>query len=108
MMLRHAVLAAALLTLTFSGSAAALDGINLSRPATDPGAAEAADDCPPLTRIRHPFLCDAEGAGAEGARSLLQARPTNPNPTWERTRQIPRMSDWTEGEGTWGPDLNQD
>ena len=111
MMLRHAVLAAALLTLTFTGSAFALDGIDLSNPATDPGAEEAppaADDCAPLTKIRYPFLCAADGDGAEAERPLVQVRPVNPNPSWERARQIPRMSDWTEGDGTWGPDLNQD
>ncbi len=107
MMLRHAVLAAALLTLTFTGSASALDGINLSRPATGAAAPEAGD-CAPLTKIRNPFLCTGDGQGPEDVRSLLQARPVNPNPSWERARQIPRMSDWTEGEGTWGPDLNQD
>lgn len=110
MMLRNAVIAAALLTLTSTGSAFALDGIDLSKPAADPGAAEAvpaADDCPALTKIRYPFLCSAEGA-AEGARALVQVRPLNPNPSWESTRQIPRMSDWTEGNGAWGPDLNQD
>jgi hypothetical protein len=108
MMLRNAVLAAALLTLTFTGSAFALDGIDLSKPATDPGAEEAAaaaGDCPALTKIRYPFLC--EGA-VDGAHALVQVRPLNPNPSWESTRQIPRMSDWTEGNGTWGPDLNQD
>ncbi len=111
MMLRHAVLAAVLLTLTFTGSAFALDGIDLSKPAIDPGAEEAApaaDDCAPLTKIRYPFLCAAEGDGVEGERPLVQARPVNPNPSWESARQIPRMSDWTEGNGTWGPDLNQD
>jgi hypothetical protein len=111
MMLRNAAVAVALLTLTFTGSASAIDGIDLSKPATEPGAEEtapAADDCAPLTKLRYPFLCAAEGAGAEGARSLLQARPVNPNPSWESARQIPRMSDWTEGNGTWGPDLNQD
>jgi len=107
MMLRNAVLAAAVLTLTFTGSASALDGINLSRPATDAAPAEAGD-CPPLTKIRYPFLCTGDGQGPEGVRSLLQARPVDPNPSWERARQIPRMSDWTEGNGTWGPDLNQD
>ncbi len=111
MMLRNAVAAAALLTLTFSGSAFALDGIDLSKPATDPGAEDAApveDDCPALTKIRLPFLCPGAGAGSEGAHALVQVRPLNPNPSWESARQIPRMSDWTEGDGTWGPDLNQD
>jgi hypothetical protein len=110
MMLRNAVLAAALLTLTSSQSAFALDGIDLSRPATDPGEEAAAtdDDCPALTKIRLPFLCPGAGAGSEGAHALVQVRPPNPNPSWESARQIPRMSDWTEGNGTWGPDLNQD
>ncbi len=112
MMLRTAVLAAALLTLLFSAPVFALDGIDLSKPAGDPGAEEAAPgDCPQLTKIRYPFLCSGGGAGddaARGAHALVQVRPLNPNPSWESTRQIPRMSDWTEGNGTWGPDLNQD
>ena len=99
MLLRHA--AAALTTLFFAQSALALDGIDLSEPV----AAPAAGECPALVRIKYPFLtCGGGDAGA----ALVQARPTNPNPTWAATRQIPQMSDWTESDGAWGPDQNQD
>ncbi|MBK7949355.1 MAG: hypothetical protein IPK00_11580 [Deltaproteobacteria bacterium] len=99
MMLRNA--AAALTTLFFAQSALALDGIDLSEPV----AAPAAGECPQLVRIKYPFLTCA---GGDGSRELLQARPTNPNPTWAATRQIPQMSDWTESDGAFGPDQNQD
>lgn len=99
MMLRHA--AAALMTLFSAQSALALDGIDLSEPV----AAPAAGECPQLVRIKYPFLVCG---GGDGARELLQARPTNPNPTWAATRQIPQMSDWTESDGAFGPDQNQD
>ena len=99
MMLRHA--AAALTTLFLAPSAQALDGIDLSEPV----AAPAAGECPQLVRIKYPVLTCG---GGDGSRELLQARPTNPNDAWARARQIPQMSDWTEGNGTWGPDQNQD
>lgn len=91
MMLRNA--AAVVLALLISNTASALDGIDLSRPlpATTPG------ECPLLVKIKYPFLSCANGqiGQAEG------------NELWEDSRQIPRMSDWTESNGTWGPDLNQ-
>lgn len=91
MMLRNA--AAVVLALLISNSASALDGIDLSQPlpATTPG------ECPLLVKIKYPFLSCASGqiGQAEG------------NELWEDSRQIPRMSDWTESNGTWGPDLNQ-
>jgi hypothetical protein len=99
MMLRNA--AAALLTLLFAHSALALEGIDLSEPVAVPAAGE----CPLLVKIKYPFLTC--GAG-DGARALLQARPGNPNPSWASARQIPMMSSWTESDGAWGPDLNQD
>ncbi len=92
MMLRNA--ASAVLALLFANSAAALEGIDLSQPlpATAPG------ECPLLVQIKYPFLTCASGQiGQSGASEL-----------WEDSRQIPKMSDWTEGNGTWGPDLNQD
>ena len=54
---------------------------------------EEGDDCPRLVRTSHPFLCDA--------------RPPE-NATWENSRRIPRMSDWTEGDGAFGPSLRMD
>lgn len=104
MMLRNA--AAALLTLSCSffalaPAALALDAIDLS----EPQAAPAAGECPLLVRIKYPFL--SCGSPTEG-RELLQARPVRVEPSWSNARQIPLMSDWTESDGAWGPDLNQD
>jgi len=105
MMLRNA--AAALLTLSFAVSffalapaALALDAIDLA----EPQGAPASGECPLLVRIKYPFLSCA----AEEGQALLQARPLRAEPAWSNTRQIPLMSDWTEGDGAWGPDLNQD
>lgn len=91
MMLRNA--AAAVLALLIANTATALEGIDLSQPlpATAPG------ECPLLVKIKYPFLSCAGG----------QIGQTDANELWEDSRQIPRMSDWTEGNGTWGPDLNQ-
>ncbi|MEZ4333017.1 MAG: hypothetical protein R3F35_14750 [Myxococcota bacterium] len=105
MMLRNA--AAALPTLSFSlflafaPAALALDAIDLS----EPQAAPAPGECPPLVRIKYPFLsCVSAAEGHE----LLQARPVRVEPSWSNVRQIPLMSVWTESDGAWGPDLNQD
>ncbi len=100
MMLRNA--AAVVLTLLFSNSALALDGIDLSDAATAP---PAAGECPALVKIKYPFLtCGGDAA----SHTLLQARPLKLAPSWASARQSPRMSDWTESDGYWGPDLNQD
>jgi len=105
MMLRNA---AAVLTLLFAQSALALDGIDLTPdPAAEPAEAAAPDACPAMVKIRYPFLC-ADGAAPEAGRTLVQAKPVQTNPSWNSARQIPLMSDWTEGDGAWGPDLNQD
>jgi hypothetical protein len=109
MMLRNAAAAVPALLIAFStltlfaSAASALDGIDLR----DGIPTVAEGECPLLTQIRYPFLCSGEGA-ANGAHALVQVRPLDPNPSWESARQIPRMSDWTEGDGAWGPDLNQD
>lgn len=90
-----------LATTLISSAASALDGIDLR----DPIPTTAPGECPLLTKIRYPFLCSG---AATGEHALVHVRPLNPDPSWESTRQIPRMSDWTEGNGTWGPDRNQD
>jgi hypothetical protein len=100
MMLRNA--AAVALTLLFAHSALALDGIDLSEPATEP---PAAGECPPLIKIKYPFLTCG---GDDASHTLLQARPLQLAPSWASARQSPLMSDWTESDGYWGPDLNQD
>lgn len=103
MLLRSAaaLAAVALSTVLFVPAALALDAIDLS----EPPAAPAAGECPALVKIKYPFL---RCTGGGDAPALVQARPLNPNPSWESARQIPRMSDWTESDGTFGPDLNQD
>ena len=101
MMLRNAAAAAVVLTLLFTYSALALDGIDLSEAATAPAAGE----CPALVKIKYPFLTCG---GDDASHTLLQARPLKLAPAWASTRQIPLMSDWTESDGYWGPDLNQD
>lgn len=100
MMLRNAAVVA-VLTLLFAHSTLALDGIDLSEAATAPAAGE----CPALVKIKYPFLTCG---GDDASRTLLQARPLKLAPSWASTRQSPLMSDWTESDGYWGPDLNQD
>jgi hypothetical protein len=103
MLFRPAVLAAAALSTLLcgtlsAGSALALEGIDLSRPLPTPAAGE----CPLLVQIKYPFLrCDG------GTESSERALPANTDRGWESVRQIPRMSDWTESQGTWGPEQHQ-
>jgi hypothetical protein len=99
----HSLLAgllfAGLATLLITGSAQALDGIMLS--GSDAPEAEAgaeASGCPALIQIKYPFLSCANG----------QIGQSDSNETWDDSRRIQIMSDWTEGDGYWGPDLNVD
>jgi hypothetical protein len=88
-----AVLVLSLVVFLFSGVAFALDGIDLSNPP------EAAEDeaCSRLHQIKYPFLpCGGGEVGSPGE-----------DPTWENTRRLPYMSDFTEGDGYWGPDLHE-
>jgi hypothetical protein len=113
MMLRNAAAVPTLLSVLFAttvfvavdllgaGSARALDGIDLRDAATAPAEGE----CPALVKIRYPFL---KCAGTSASAELLQVKPTKLAPSWASARQSPRMSDWTESDGYWGPDLNQD
>ena len=73
-----------------AGSASALEGIDLSSPAEP----TAAGECPRLIQIKYPFLGCTNG----------QIGLSDANETWEDARQIPRMTDWTEGDAAWGPD----
>ena len=77
-----------------AGSALALDGIDLSV-AAEP---TAAGECPRLIQIKYPFLnChDGEIGLADG------------DATWENSRRIPIGSEFVEGNGYWGDDLNSD
>lgn len=76
-----------------SGAAKALDGIDLNEPAEENGEA----GCPQLVQIKYPFLGCGEGkiGSADDADS------------WDQSRRIPLMSVWTEGDGYWGPSLNE-
>jgi hypothetical protein len=85
---------ASALCLMFAGSALALDGIDLSKP----GEMVAEGECSKLVQIKYPFLKCQEGeiGLAEG------------DATWENSRKIPIQSEFIEGNGYWGPDLNSD
>jgi len=72
----------------------ALEGIDLSSPpeATAPGV------CPKLIQIKYPFLkCETTVIGLAGG-----------DATWENARRIPIGSEFVEGDGYWGVDLNED
>ena len=102
-MLNHAAsvfvrtrLAGALLatTLLFSASVAiALEGIDLSTPAEP----VADDECSRLIQIKYPFLSCTNG----------QIGLADGDETWENTRQIPQLGTWSESDGAYGPDQNQ-
>lgn len=79
--------------LFLASSAMALDGIDLSHPS------EAGDEagCPELVRIKYPFLRCTNGEIGSAAG----------DEKWDMSRKIPIMSPWTEGDGYWGPDLNE-
>jgi len=87
-----AVFVLSLFVLLFSGAAFALDGIDLNGPAE----VAAEGSCSQLVQIKYPFL-----ACAGGEIGLSDA-----DATWENSRHIPIGTDWTEGDGYWGPDLN--
>lgn len=54
--------------------------------------------CPALTEIKYPFLQCTDG----------NLWSVDSDATWENSRRIPRMSDWTESDGHWGPHQNMD
>ncbi len=81
------------LLLVSTGAALALDGIDLSEPSE-----EVADgDCSRLVQIKYPFLSCSDGEIGMAESDEL----------WEDHRQIPLMRPFVEGDGFWGPDLNQ-
>ena len=77
-----------------AGPAAALEGIDLSKPAEP----TAAGECPALIKIKYPFLSCANG----------QIGQASGDATWENSRQLPLQSEFMEGNGYWGDDLNRD
>ena len=78
--------------ISFGGVAFALDGIDLSEPA------EAVEEgaCSRLVQIKYPFISCSNGEIGQSSQ----------DETWENSRHIQIMSDWTEGDGAWGPELN--
>ena len=86
-------LALAGLLLLSSGTAMALDGIDLSEPSEEEGEG----GCSQLVQIKYPFLSCAAGeiGSAEG------------DDTWENSRQTPIQGKFVEGNGFWGPSLNE-
>ena len=88
-----AVLVLSLVVFLFSGTALALDDFDLSNP---PDAVED-EACPRLYQIKYPFLACGES----------EVGSPDEEPTWENTRRIPYGFDFTEGDGYWGPDLNE-
>ena len=97
--LAPAVVSAALLTtllalFTMASSASALEGIDLGEPA----APAAEGECPRLVQIKYPFLSCAAGQIGQSAA----------DETWESSRRIPMASDFVEGNGYWGDELNSD
>ena len=82
------------LGLVFATSAAALDSIDLSVEAEP----TAEGECPRLVQIKYPFIRCANG----------EIGQTDPDETWESSRKIPMGSEFTEGNGYWGDDLNSD
>lgn len=80
--------------LLLAGPAMALDGIDLSEAPEPPAAGE----CSRLVQIKYPFLsCPTGEIGLAGG-----------DATWENSRQIPIQSEFNEGNGYWGDELNQD
>lgn len=82
------------LGLILPGVASAGEGIDLSQPAE----VTAEGECPRLIQIKYPFLDCGSG----------QIGMADGDDTWENSRQIPLAFDWVEGDGYFGPDLNQD
>jgi hypothetical protein len=89
-----------------ASSAIALDGMDLSEPAIEvnvidlsqPAEATAPGECPKLIQIKYPFIsCKGGAMGLAGG-----------DATWENSRQIPIGSEFVEGNGYWGDDLNQE
>ena len=93
-MLNHAAaLLVFLLSFALAGAATALDGIDLSEP-LEP---VAEGECPRLTQIKYPFLSCATG----------QIGQSDSDETWENSRRMPMQGKWNEGNGYWGPTLNE-
>ena len=83
-----------------AGTASAWEGIDLSGPppAEEEGQVADKDACPKLIQIKYPFLTCTNG---------LIDRP-DANATWENSRRIPLQTDFLEGDGYFGPDLNME
>ena len=75
--------------------AAAIEGIDLSSP---PEQSTIGGECSRLVRIKYPFIrCSGGEIGQSGV-----------DENWGNTRQIPIGSDFVEGNGYFGDELNSD
>jgi len=89
--------------LLFTGAASALEGIVISGPdAADDSMAEASAPepgaCPRLIQIKYPFLhCQNGEIGSAAA-----------DESWDNSRRLPLQDEFIEGNGYFGPSLNQD
>ena len=88
-----AVSVVSLFVFGFASSAVALDSIDLSVPAEP----TAEGECSRLVQIKYPFLSCVNG----------EIGQSDDNDTWDNTRHLPMQSDWNEGDGYWGPTLNE-
>ena len=82
----------AVLFLAFAGVSSALEGIDLSADPSIPAEGE----CSRLVQIKYPFLSCRDG----------ETTQSDVEEVWENTRRLPHQSDWTEGNGYFGPLLN--
>ena len=92
-----ALLGAAML---WTGAAFGLDGIDLSGRGAEEAIEQggASNECPRLIQIKYPFLRCKNG----------QIGSSNGNDTWDNSRHLPIQAEFVEGDGYFGPDLNED
>jgi hypothetical protein len=85
---------ALILALGLAAPAAALEPICLKAALAELGP----DQCPLLTRIKYPWLsCHTDSDG------VVVAEIGRGGDSWERSRRIPWLGAWSEGNGYWGP-----
>lgn len=90
------VITVASLTLGLAAPALALDSISLSNGPAVAAKAAAENPCPPLTRIKYPFLTCSLG---EGGGAVLDSLGRS-----GLVRLMPRQNEFSEGNGYYGPD----
>jgi len=86
---------ALILGLGLAAPASALEPICLKAAMAELGP----DECPLLTRIKYPWItCHTDSRG------VVIAETGRGGDSWERSRQIPWLGDWSEGDAYWGPE----